>query len=153
MGLDMYLNGEYFIWDFGDGIKKAEALRVAIKNIIGVTPGEVKSIETEAGYWRKANQIHKWFVDNVQDGVDECWRSYVDRTQLETLRELCLEVIANPDTANDKLPTDSGFFFGDTEYGEYYFEDLKHTVEIIDNVLDEEKYPTKDWSFYYRSSW
>ena len=23
--------------------------------------------------WRKANAIHKWFVDNVQDGVD-VWR-------------------------------------------------------------------------------
>jgi len=153
MGLDMYLGGEYYIWDYDESAKKAEALRVAIKNIIGVTPGDVKSIETEAGYWRKANQIHKWFVDNVQDGVDECQRVYVDRVQLETLRDLCMEVIANPETANDKLPTDTGFFFGDTAYGEYYFEDLKHTVGIIDNVLDEEKYPTRDWSFYYRSSW
>jgi len=153
MGLDMYLNAEYFVWDYGEAAKKAEALRVAIKNVIGVTPGEVKSIETEAGYWRKANAIHKWFVDNVQNGVDECQRSFVDRDQLKTLRDLCQEVIDNPESAKEKLPTESGFFFGDTSIDGYYFEDLKLTVEIIDNVLDEKKYPKEDWHFYYRSSW
>ena len=29
-------------------------------------------IDEEVGYWRKANAIHKWFVDNVQDGNDDC---------------------------------------------------------------------------------
>ena len=36
----------------------------------------------EVGYWRKANQIHKWFVDNVQDGVDDCGEYKVTKEQL-----------------------------------------------------------------------
>ena len=153
MGLDMTLEAEYYIWDLGESAKKAEALRVAIKSVMGDTPGKIKTICTEAGYWRKANQIHKWFVDNAQEGKDECQRSFVDRDQLRTLRELCQEVIDNPESAEAKLPTEGGFFFGDTSYEEYYFEDLKHTVEIIDDVLNEEKYPPGDWEFYYHSSW
>lgn len=31
-----------------------------------------RSIWKEIGYWRKANHIHKWFVDCVQDGEDDC---------------------------------------------------------------------------------
>ena len=28
--------------------------------------------EVCVAYWRKANAIHSWFVENCQDGVDEC---------------------------------------------------------------------------------
>ena len=26
----------------------------------------------EVAYWRKFNALHNWFVQNCQDGVDEC---------------------------------------------------------------------------------
>ena len=29
----------------------------------------------QIGYWRKANHIHKWFVDTCANGVDDCNRS------------------------------------------------------------------------------
>ena len=35
------------------------------------------SISYPVGYWRKANAIHNWFVQNVQDNRDECQKSYV----------------------------------------------------------------------------
>jgi hypothetical protein len=43
----------------------------------------------EVCYWRKANQIHKWFVDNVQGGVDDCGEYLVTEDELDELRELC----------------------------------------------------------------
>jgi hypothetical protein len=43
-------------------------------------------ISEEVGYWRKANQIHNWFVENVQYGVDDC--DYHDEVTKETLEEL-----------------------------------------------------------------
>lgn len=49
----------------------------------------VNMICEEVGYWRKANAIHKWFVDNVQDGEDDCGSYEVDREQLERLLHLC----------------------------------------------------------------
>lgn len=43
----------------------------------------------DVGYWRKANAIHKWFVDNVQNGEDDCGIYEVSRAHIEVLLGLC----------------------------------------------------------------
>ena len=43
-----------------------------------------KSVE-DVAYWRKANHIHQWFVENVQGGVDDCKEYYASRKQLKKL--------------------------------------------------------------------
>jgi hypothetical protein len=48
------------------------------------------------------------------------------------------------------LETVSGFFFGDTEYGDWYKEDLRLTIEILDHVLS---LPEEEYSIYYQASW
>lgn len=58
-------------------------------------------------------------------------------------------VVAQTKLAESILPTQSGFFFGGTDYDEYYLQDLKNTVEIIDRCLAMEE----SWSFNYRASW
>lgn len=153
MGLDMYLTAEHFIWDHGEHSEKATKLREAIAGVMGDTPGKVTNIVTEAAYWRKANVIHGWIVENVQDGIDECQKTLISRVQLTELRDLCKTVLANIDTASENLPTISGYFFGNTEYDEDYEDDLKDTIEQLDVVLDEKKYPPKSWDFYYQASW
>ena len=103
--------------------------------------------DREVAYWRKANQIHSWFVDNVQDGVDECQESPVTRAQLETLRQLCMEAL---DTKNSTLLAPSfGFFFGSTEIDEYYWQDLRSTIDQLDKVLALPEYV----ELVYQSSW
>ena len=47
----------------------------------------------ELMYWRKANQIHNWFVQNVQDGKDDCGLYEVSKEKLKELLELCLIVL------------------------------------------------------------
>ena len=102
-------------------------------------------------YWRKANQIHKWFVDNVQKGKDECQESYCDRAQLEQLLATCKEALANRDKAGELLPPQSGFFFGSTDLDQGYFQDLEQTVKQLEGILNN---PTlKECEFVYRSSW
>ena len=49
-------------------------------------------IEQEVGYWRKANAIHKWFVDNVQEGNDNCGEYYVSTDKLKELLDTCKKV-------------------------------------------------------------
>ena len=39
----------------------------------------------KAGYWRKANAIHQWFVEHVQDGSDDCQNDYVSKEDMEAL--------------------------------------------------------------------
>lgn len=148
MGLDMYLTGERFLWD-----DKTE--REPVKNRIAeilpeVSTLEVSHVTVEAAYWRKANAIHDWFVKNVQDGVDECQKADVSKEDMQKLLETINAVLADHSKAPELIPTASGFFFGDTSYGEYYFEDLKYTKERLELLLSP---AYNKWSFYYRSSW
>jgi len=43
-------------------------------------------ISQNVAYWRKANQIHQYFVDTVQDGIDDC--DYHDEVSKEVLEDL-----------------------------------------------------------------
>ena len=147
MGLDMYLTAKRYIYDFGDDGK---ALREKLQDL-KVNGMNVKELSYEAGYWRKANAIHKWFVDNVQRGTDNCGVYFVTTEQLEKLLELVNEVLRNRDKAAELLPTASGFFFGSLIYDEGYFDDLLQTKAIIENVLSIDDLPKYD--FYYSSSW
>lgn len=147
MGLDMYLTAKRYIYDFGDDGK---ALREKLQDL-KVNGMNVKELSYEAGYWRKANAIHKWFVDNVQEGADNCGEYLVTTEQLEKLLELVNEVLRKRGKAEELLPTASGFFFGSTMYDEYYFDDLIQTKAIIENVLSIDDLPKYD--FYYSSSW
>jgi hypothetical protein len=104
----------------------------------------------EVMYWRKVNAIHNWFVQNVQNGVDECEPHNVTVAQLMELRDLCVSVVDNPDLADNLLPTASGFFFGSTEHDEWYFDNIARTVNELDDLLAE---AAEDEMFVYRSSW
>ena len=147
MGLDMYLNAERYLWSHVD---VDTTLSENIGQLVGLpADGRIKTITVEAGYWRKANQIHNWFVANVQEGKDECQEAYVSREQLKELREVCQKVLDNNELAEQLLPTASGFFFGGKDYDHWYFDDLKETIEIIDNALA----MPEQWDFNYRSSW
>ena len=123
-------------------------------------------VRTEAGYWRKANQIHNWFVENCQDGVDECQRNVVSKERIKELYELVSsfgtipkynekrEFIPTPaqvSLAKDQLPTTSGFFFGGTDYDQYYFLDIKDTREILKRVM--KSTTINNWELSYISSW
>ena len=102
-------------------------------------------------YWRKANQVHKWMVENVQHGEDNCGVYEVDINQLRELKDIVEEIIADPSKAPDLLPTESGFFFGSQEYDEWYREDMELTLQNLNEMLEEYKSgPTR---FFYTSSW
>ena len=58
-----------------------------------------KSLLSEVGYWRKANAIHNWFVNNVQNGKDDCGTYPVHRNRLEELLQLCTKVLKILDNA------------------------------------------------------
>lgn len=111
---------------------------------------EVGYVELRVGYWRKSNQIHKWFVDNIQKGVDDCGDYYVSEDDLKKLLTICNEALESK-SPEIILPTTSGFFFGSTEYDEYYRQDLEETKQIIEKWL---AFHNKDrYDLFYHSSW
>lgn len=102
----------------------------------------------EIGYWRKANAIHGWIVNNLADGVDECQRIPMTPENMQRLLGLCKQVLKTPSKARKLLPVTAGFFFGSSEYDEWYFNDIKLTIQILEEALEE-----PDKSYFYRASW
>ena len=158
MGLDMYLTARRYLrtWGNDNDIELINKLNVQhglkpIKKDDFSHPIKVQELVFDAAYWRKANQIHAWFVQQVQGGEDECREHYVSREQIQELIDTCKKVLADHTLAPTLLPTQSGFFFGSTEYNDWYFKDLEYTVERLEKVLAIKAF--EDCDFYYKSSW
>jgi len=203
--------------------------------------------ETEVLYLRKANQIHKYFVDKFADGNDDCKPIYIELDDLKELKAICEQIIkesslavnilkggwgsifqkkdkkvklGKPDyeektfrpleekclselkagdcyfanegntlryieeiedkgdevriayqelylgkeiedksLAEKLLPTQEGFFFGSTDYDEWYLADLKSYIEQVDEIIKDHQAligsGVKDWDidYYYQASW
>lgn len=149
---------------------------------------KIGTIIEDVAYWRKANAIHSWFVENCQGGVDECQETYIKKEQLEELLDICEQVVAGSElvdgciengytiekdedsgemvkipnlqpgkvikdsaVAEELLPTTGGFFFGSTEMNEWYLDDIKYTVKVLKEVIEETDWSEQD--IYYQSSW
>lgn len=113
--------------EFEDGEKRVDVVEKE-------NPECALYVEVPVAYWRKANAIHRWFVEMCADGVDNCQPVYVDGSQIEELVNLCKEVLEDHSKASELLPTQDGSFFGSTEYDEWYFEDLEKTVKMLGNL-------------------
>ena len=188
MGLDMYLIRKKYIGAKYEHRNVTGKIEIKIDGkTIPIEFNRISYIEEDVGYWRKANHIHKWFVDNVQDGVDDCGHYEVYTSNLKDLLEVCKKVrdtailkkgkvlvgkryengkleeiyedgeyIVNGDEIADILPTEEGFFFGSTDYDEWYMKDIIYTINTIEKLLKEEEELNK-LGFYsdfeYHSSW
>ena len=113
--------------------------------------------------WRKANAIHKFFVDEVQEGNDNCQRHWVSRDTLQELLDRITTIldiktpVAREMKAEELLPTDiEGCFFGSEEYDDWYFENLEDTKKVLDKLFAYEETAEDGHhfdNFYYQSSW
>ena len=152
MGLDMYLTKETYVGAYHSFNNVEGKVEITIDGKpLNIDVSKLETIVERVGYWRKASAVHKWFVEKVQDGVDNCQKSYVEISQLEALRDECKNALKFKDKANEILQTTKGFFFGGTNYDEWYFQGLEATVEIIDNALENVDEDTD--SFFYQASW
>ncbi|MCD6436480.1 MAG: hypothetical protein J7L15_08910 [Clostridiales bacterium] len=141
MGLDMYLDREKYFFS-------TDKDKPFIK---GFEDLECKNTVFSGIYWRKSNQIHHWFVENIQGGEDDCGRYYVELEQLKKLLEIIEESLAKKDNPEEVLPIMSGFFFGETDYDEYYWKDIERTKNELIALLNHPK--VAEFDYYYRSSW
>ena len=161
MGLDMYLYRREYVsgWDWNDNPKEMKMYNdileyTGAERCVGSPHAQV---EVCVAYWRKANAIHGWFVNELADGVDECQSIYVSKGDLEKLHQACNNVLLAPagigmeDVAAQYglLPT-RGFFFGSYDMDNWYIEDMKNTMMQIENILA----ASGEYSdFIYRASW
>jgi uncharacterized protein YbdZ (MbtH family) len=151
MGLDQYLYKKTYVQNWSH-MRPEQLHEITVTRggkPTAIKPARIKEITEQVGYWRKANQIHAWFVEHVQAGKDDCMDYYVNRQQLEELLDVVNTVLTDHAKAPELLPPQAGFFFGSTDYDEWYFKDLEQTKEIIEGALAE----NGDGEFYYSSSW
>lgn len=200
MGLDMYLHKKVYQYRKPDGAFTSDTDALAFDDY-GRSNGVY--VVTQAAYWRKANQIHRWFVDNVCEGNDDCKPYYCGKDKIEELVGVCRKVlgvldgtvfdvdkkvigdrgededlhstkfdmadlektrssikyyhvIADADVAKrfaecarELLPTQDGFFFGETSYGVGYIFDLIKTILMLGGVLADEEVA----DYEYEASW
>lgn len=101
MGLDMYLYRKVRKFRRDDGTMSSDHSDLKFDKY-----GRSNSVEVteDAAYWRKANMIHRWFVDNVQDGEDDCGEYHVSKEQILELRDLCMGVVKALDGQEIRVP-------------------------------------------------
>jgi hypothetical protein len=97
----------------------------------------------ELGYFRKVNFLMPFF-----DYSGNCEYKEIPRNKLEVLKDICgrlSKIQPNEDGEYDEkdiqlaqklLPTQSGFFFGSTDYDRSYFLDVDQVFGWVSGVLD-----------------
>jgi hypothetical protein len=183
MGLDMYLSKRTFIGaNYEHRNVKAKVSITIGKKKVNINPNKISYIHEGVAYWRKANHIHAWFVENCQGGEDDCGNYDVSTSKLKELIELCEQVLEKKDECREadvsvaklkelialckeifekkdnafseaNLPTQSGFFFGGTEYGEYYYSAIEDTINMLNEAIADVDENDYNIDFLYHSSW
>ena len=105
----------------------------------------------EVAYWRKANAIHGWIIQNTKV-EDDCTPIHLSKQLVIDLRDTCAEVlrVGTDEIAWELLPPTSGFFFGSSEVDDWYWENVKDTVAKLNKIIDNS---TEDQEFEYCASW
>lgn len=188
MGLDMYMERRRYIGNkYRDEDQKIKVTvpepdKAFIPIRTPIEEDKITNITEEVGYWRKANAIHRYFVENAGGGEDNCQEMWLSPDVIKELYRRCKEVlrkseiskgkvkngytiengekkwdwvdgefIKNPRVAKELLPTQEGFFFGDTDYNQWYLDDIEETIKIIDSILEKDPLLAED--YYYQASW
>lgn len=154
MGLDMYLTKKTYVknWEHNRPEEKFTiTIKKGGKKFNDIQTKRVSYIIEEAMYWRKFNALHAWFVKECQDGNDDCKDYYVDDEKLIELLGILKQIDKDHSKADELLPTADGFFFGNTNYDEWYYNDVKNTIKMLEDEMDENG--NFYGSYYYRSSW
>jgi hypothetical protein len=146
------------------------------KKFEGIKTDRISEITESVGYWRKFNALHNWFVQELADGVDDCKEIYFDESKMKEILGILIKVKSildgspkkkvqvhtgwangketyeegeayDTDEVEELLPTTSGFFFGGTEYDEWYYGQVFNTIKMFEELLEE------GGEFYYQASW
>lgn len=115
---------------------------------------DINFIKTKRiGYFRKVNFLVRFFKDRGYY-INNMTLIPIDKEDAEELLTRCSIVLEDHSKADELLPTIDGFFFGNTEYNEAYFQDVAEVKDYIqltllkefDNLKDDEEI---NFNIYY----
>lgn len=105
----------------------------------------------QIGYFRKFNALHGYIVDHFANGVDDCRPIELSKKDITQLLAVCKSVKEHPNQAKELLPTQTGPFFGDVDYDDWYFNAVDAAIDLFTRILE-----ILDFTKYrviYRASW
>lgn len=79
-------------------------------------------------YFRKVNFLFYYFDRTLGKMYDQCY-AFVDLDDVDDLIDRCERVLKDHRLAHSLLPTQDGFFFGSTDYDDWYFSDVKDCLK------------------------
>jgi hypothetical protein len=155
MALNMFLTARMTIGGNNYDSEVSQLRHRQLMTTIGLDATDLKyaglntTVSVYIGYWRQVNAIHKWFIDNVQDGKDDCREYRVSREKLMELLLVCSTALTTKNAT--VLPPHGGFLFGSTTIDAEYWNDLTQTLVMLTFILNNPKF--KNMNFYYQASW
>lgn len=153
MGLDMYMYKRTYVGaEYSHRDIKGEIDLTRKGKRIPIVLNRVTEIVEQIGYWRKFNALHGWIVNNCADGIDECQRIYLSEENMDCLKDVIQKTLDADDIESavaENLPPTSGFFFGDGKIDEWFIQDLKDTLAVLEGM----SYEDSDVSYEYQASW
>jgi len=147
MGLDQYLEKRTFVGAEYEYRNVTGTIDITAEGKhIPIDFKRVSSINERVAYWRKANAIHQWFVDNVQDGVDDCKEYYVDKEKLQELLDLVTDTIKSlKDSPKKTIQIETGA----KSDGKGNFETTYGDLEVFkDTSVAEDLLPVSEGFFF-----
>ena len=124
-----------------------------------------KPYEERIMYWREANAIHKFIIDNCANGIDDGTPIQITIDVLKNLFARCETILGSsilksyiaddgsltdPLAASLLLPLDDGFVFA-SDYDKRYVDTLKETVKVLKPIVEHPELYTDP--IIYESSW
>jgi predicted nuclease with TOPRIM domain len=100
-------------------------------------------------YWRKDYVIHSWFVNNIQNGVDNCGIYYVSKEKLQELHDTIFSLLKKKKNKKGMVK-EVMEKLGSTEIDSYCWEDLEETKSELKKILDRKDDMAE---YYYHASW
>lgn len=93
-----------------------------------------KTKTVNLGQFRKVNFLISFFEKEYGEVRNVC-PIQIHKGDIEKLLNYCNKVLDNHSLAPTLLPCTEGFFFGNTDYNEYYFEDVKDVRDFCEEKL------------------
>lgn len=150
MGLDQWIEKNVYIGaNYSHRKVNLQIEAVIDEEPLNINTDKVTYITEEVLYLRKANAIHAWFERRLEGPLENCRKYSFSKEDMEDLLSDVRKVLANPDLASEILPTQSGFFFGSTEYDKWYFEDLKAVEQALSEALKDRR----EHQYIYHAWW
>ena len=108
---------DWMIYPFTKGVLDLPELEELVKKQVD------DYYEPYDAYFRKVNFLFAYYQNKGK--MQNEWYAFTDTDDIDDLISRCEQVLKDHSLAETLLPTQAGFFFGGTDYNDWYFSDVK----------------------------